>query len=165
MNSNWSYQGTLEVIKPVGRKCTKSKNTKYFYPDQNNVFCDVEKKTVNKQLAISDSAVHTSVNSSFFCQKTKSVVSGSTKYKKHFFSCFCQMMKQDRQLDSSILEASQIFPHSFLVEFTTVVLLHFTSEASIVIHSLRTIRNQTIFLVKALCYTDLSVYLIVTYSF
>ena len=44
------------------------------------------------------------------------------------------MMKQDRQLDSSILEASQIFPHSFLVEFTTVVLLHFTSEASIAIH-------------------------------
>ena len=115
-----------------------------------------EKKTVNKQLAISDSAVHTSVNSSFFCQKNYVCCILKHEIQKALFSCFSQMMKQDRQLDSSILEASQIFPHSFLVEFTTVVLLHFTSEASIVIHSLRTIRNQTIFLVKALCYTDLS---------
>jgi hypothetical protein len=58
----------------------------------------------------------------------------NTKSTFFLFSCFSQMMKQDRQLDSSILEASQIFPHSFLVEFTTVVLLHFTSEASIAIH-------------------------------
>ena len=103
------------------------------------------------------------MNSGFYYQKSQklSLFSCILKHEiqKALFSCFSQMMKQDRQLDSSILEASQIFPHSFLVEFTTVVLLHFTSEASIVIHSLRTIRNQTIFLVKALCYTDLSVYL------